>query len=357
MVAHGPPRGKGPYVRTRLVAIPGDGAGPELLTAVRTVLDASGLALEHVTLDHHTMPLEELVVAARTHGAVLKGPIATPQDGSAASLNVALRRELDLHTQVRRIRSVPGSGVDMDLHVVRQTTEGLFRGLGFDAGSPGARAISRLTGGRMPREAAVSLKFASERATRRTCRVALEVAAAVGCDTVVVAHKAAAVPHADGLFLRTARAIADEHRGWTDAIELRGVAVDAVAARLVSHPRELTVILTSNLYGDVLSDVAGAVAGSVALVAGTNVGDGAATFEAAHGAVWRHAGADTANPVGLLLSAVMLLDHLGERAAARRVEQALLDTLADGIATADLHPRHVVGTRRFADEVATRLAS
>lgn len=343
---------------TRLVAIPGDGAGPELLEAVRTVLDASGPSLQYVTLDHHATPVDELVAQVRAHGVALKGPIATPQDGLAPSLNVALRRELGLHTQIRRVRSVPGAPTaTVDVHVVRQTTEGLLQGLGFDAGSPGARAVSRLTEGRMPEDAAVSLKYATERGTRRTCDVAFEVAAAVGCATIVAAHKAAAVPHADGHFLRVAEAVAAEHRDRQVAVGLRGRAVDAVAARLVSHPQEFSVIVTTNLYGDVLSDVAGAVAGSVALTAGANVGDDAATFEAAHGAVWRHAGADTANPVGLLLSAAMLLEHLGERAAARRVEHAVLDTLAAGIGTADLGPETVVGTRRFADEVAGRLGA
>jgi isocitrate/isopropylmalate dehydrogenase len=172
---------------------------------------------------------------------------------------------------------------------------------------------------------------------------------------VVVAHKAAAIPHADGLFLRAAEEVVAARRARGQHVDLRPRAVDAVAARLVSHPEELPLVVTMNLYGDILSDVAGAVAGSVALTAGANVGEEAATFEAAHGAVWRHAGADTANPVGLLLSAVMLLEHAGERATARRVERAVLATLGDGIATADLTPATVVGTQRFAAEVARRL--
>jgi isocitrate/isopropylmalate dehydrogenase len=344
-------------VTLRLVALPGDGAGPELLQAVRTVLDATDLDVEHVTLDHRRTPVDGIVAEIRAAGAALKGPLATPQDGTASSLNVVLRRELGLHTQIRRTRSVPGTGTpDADVRVVRQTTEGLFAGLGFDAGTDGARALSRLTGGLLPSDAAVSLKFATEAATRRTVEVACDVAAAIGCRTLVVAHKAAAVPHADGHFLRTAEAVVAERRDRGGDLRVRALAVDAAAARLVSHAGELPLIVTSNLYGDILSDVAGAAAGSVALTAGANVGDGVATFEAAHGAVWRHARADTANPLGLLLSAVMLLDHVGETVTARRVEEAVLTTLDDGIATADLHPETMVGTQRFAAEVADRLA-
>jgi isocitrate dehydrogenase (NAD+) len=344
------------YVKMRIPAIPGDGAGPELVRAVRTVLEATRLPVELVELDHRTTALTELAAAIRAEGVALKGPIATPQDGGTPSLNVGLRRALGLHTQIRRVRSVPGAaGPAMDVHVIRQTTEGLFAGVGFAAGTPEARAISQLTEGRMPEDAAVSLKYVTEAATRRTCELAFELAAGLGHERVDAAHKAAAIPHADGHFLAVAEAVAVERRSRGLAAELRGRAVDALAARLVSHPEEHAVIVTTNLYGDVLSDVAAAVAGSVALTAGANLGDGVATFEAAHGVVLRHAGADTANPLGLLLSAVMLLNHLDEHVEALRVEQAVQATLAAGIGTADLHPRTVVGTQRFAAEVAARL--
>jgi isocitrate dehydrogenase (NAD+) len=326
------------------------------MQAVRTVLDASGADLNYRTVDHRTLPMAEIAAAIRQDGAALKGPLATPQDGTSPSLNVALRRELGLHTQVRRVRSAPATpGPPLDVRIVRETTEGLFAGIGFDAGTPEVGELSRLTGGAIPADAAVSFKYVTEGAARRTCGVGCDVAAAAGCDTIVAAHKAAAIPHADGHFLRIAAAVVAERREQGLTARLRPLAVDAVAARLVTHPTELTVVVTTNLYGDILSDVAGAVAGSVALTAGVNVGSDVATFEAAHGAVWRHAGHDTANPVGLLLSAVLLLEHLGARDAAQRVERAVSATLSSGIATADLRPARVVGTQGFAAEVVRRI--
>ena len=338
-----------------VVVVPGDGAGPELWSAVHTVLDAGGADIDYRVLDPRSVPLDELVAEVRSCGAALKGPLATPQDGRTRSLNVELRRQLGLHTQVRRIRSFATDGAAFDVRVVRETTEGLFAGVGFDAGDPAVAELTRLTAGAVPAEAAVSLKYATEQAVRRTCEVACDVAEAAGCETIVAAHKAAAIPHADGHVLRVAQAVIDERRRQGLAAELRPMAVDAAAARLVTHPHEFGVVVTTNLYGDILSDVAGAVAGSVALTAGANLGDHAATFEAAHGAVWRHAGGDTANPVGLLLSAVLLLEHLDATEQADRVERAVTATLEAGIATADLRPARPVGTQGFAREVARRL--
>lgn len=342
----------------RIAVIPGDGAGPELVAAACAIVSATGVDVAFEQVDHHVDGIEDVVALVRSCGVALKGPLATPQDGTTRSWNVELRRRLGLHTQVRHVRS-PGraSGGGIDVHVVRETTEGLFAGLGFDPGSREVDELHHATGGRLPRDAAVSLSFASPDVVRRSAGVACDVATELGFPPVVVVHKAAAVPHADGLFLREGLAAVEARRGPGSPLEARAMAVDAAAARLVSHPAELRLLYASNLHGDVLADVAGAVAGSVALVAGSNLGDDVATFEAAHGAVHRHAGRDTANPTGLVLSAARLLRHCGEGTAARAIEDAVRATFADGIATGDLRPATTVGTRRFADEVLGRLAA
>lgn len=329
----------------RVAVIEGDGAGPELVAAACRVLVAAGVEVELVDVDLRSSGLDEATSILRTCVAVLKGPLATAQDGSERSLNIGLKQALGLHTQVRRIRSIGGLGpTGMDVHVVRQATEGLLAGIGAHAG-PESAAIAELLGHPELAAADISIAWATAEATRLTFEVAVELARSIEASRLVLAQKAAAVPHRDGLFASIGRAV-----GESEGVEITPMAVDSVAARLVTHPTEFSVIVAPNLYGDILSDVAGAVAGSVALVAGVNLGDGIAVFEAAHGVVSRHAGRDTADPTGLILSAALLLDHLDRPDVARRVEGAVDDTVAAGITAAS------TGTAAFAAAVAERLA-
>lgn len=331
-------------LNSRVAVIAGDGAGPELSDAARTVLVATGVELDMVDVDVRDLGLDAAAPILRDADAVLKGPLATAQDGSEPSLNIGLKRVLGLHTQVRRIRSIGGGGpVAMDVSVVRQATEGLLAGIGVDQG-PDSRVLADLLGRPELADASISFAAGTEAATRRTFEVAVGVAQRAGTGEYVVAHKAAAVPHRDGMFVAVGRSV-----GERAGISVRAMAVDGVAARLVTNPGEFGVIVAPNLYGDILSDVAGAVAGSVALVAGMNIGDDVIVFEAAHGVVTRHAGRDTADPTGLVLSAAMLLDHLGHHEEALAIETAVHDTMVSGTTPS------TVGTRAFAAAVGDRL--
>lgn len=284
----------------RVVLLPGDGIGPEVTGAARRVLDATGVALDWDVREADASAVD----AIRETGVALKGPLTTPRDGSKPSMNLALRRELDLFVQVRRCRSADGS---IDVLVARETTEDLYAGVEF-AVAP---------------DAAFALKPVTAAAVRRAAAAVRQYAAANGRRRITVVHKASAIPVTDGLFLRVAREA-------FEGCELDDLLVDLAAAECVKDPARFDVVFTGNLYGDILADLLGAVVGSVGLVAGVNLGDNVAVFEPAHGSAPRHAGHDRVNPTGAILSGAMLLRHVGEAAAAERVERAVERVLTTG---------------------------
>lgn len=326
--------------------IPGDGIGPEVTAAARRVMDATGVAL-----DWHTVhlgapaigqagdPVPPATVAAiRAVGTALKGPVATPQDGSMPSPNVGLRRALGLTFQLRRVEAF---GLPPDRHfdvvIVRETTEDLYAGIGFDATSSAADAIrqaSERAGTPLPRDAGLSIKYLSESSCRAVWDFAVAEARRAGCSALTAAHKTAVMPHTDGIFLRVGREIVERA-----GLQFDAVAVDTLAARMATAPWSIQLIVAPNLYGDILADLAGALAGGVGVVAGGNYGSSTtAVFEAAHGAAWRHAGRDTANPVGMVLSGALALDHLGHQRAAVAIRRAVR---AVGSAVVDDDPRRL----------------
>jgi isocitrate dehydrogenase (NAD+) len=317
-----------------VVLIPGDGIGPEISAAAVAVLDAAGAPLawqEHRAGEAARVrdgdPLPAATLAAiRAAGVALKGPLVAGkqsggvtvrrEDGTAAhypSVNNALRRELALYANVRPIRSfpgVPGAAPGLDVVVVREVTEDVYVGWEEMVGPDEARAIKRIT----------------RRASERIFRHAFEHARREGRRRVTAGHKANVLHLTDGLFLECGRAVAREYPD----VAFDDLMVDALCLALVRAPERLDVVVLPNQYGDIVSDLCAGLAGSLGLAPGANLGDAAAVFEATHGAAPDIAGRGIANPIALILSGAMLLGHIGERAAERRVRDAVARVLREG---------------------------
>lgn len=353
----------------RVTLLPGDGIGPEVIDATMEVLDASGARVEWEIFQVGERavrevgdPLPDVVLdSVRRNGVALKGPVTTPRGAGYRSVNISLRCALGLYGQVRLCRSFPGVPSEhpgIDVAVVRETTEDLYAGVELPPGSPRANElIDRLAadGTVVPRGAGISIKYTSEQAVRAVARFAFEWARRNGRKRITVVHKATVMRATDGVFLAAVRDVATE---FPD-VEVDDCLVDLAAAHLVRCPERFDVILTSNLYGDILSDLAAGLVGSVGLVPGGNYGDGLAMFEAAHGSAPRHAGRDRANPVAAILTGALMLRHLGEEEAARRIEQAVARVIADGRqVTYDIarSPDAVVGTASAAAAIAAAMA-
>jgi isocitrate dehydrogenase (NAD+) len=300
--------------------IPGDGIGPEVSESALAVLEAAGVRVAwerqeagaDVVAKHGTPLPDAALHSIRSHGVALKGPIGTPIGGGFRSANVTLRQSLDLFASLRPVRSIPGvpsryEGVD--LIVVRENTEGLYSGLEHRV-APGI---------------VESLKIVTEAASLRIARFAFELAERDGRREVCAVHKANILKLSDGLFLECARRIAREHRG----IHYREIIIDNCAMQLVKDPTQFDVLLLENLYGDILSDLCAGLVGGLGVVPGANIGESCAVFEAVHGSAPDIAGKRVANPSALILSAAMLVRHLGETAKAAVIERAVHAALAD----------------------------
>ena len=334
-----------------VVLIPGDGIGPEVSAATQQVLAAAGAPVrwvEHqaglaaLERGHDVLP-EETLAAIRHHRVALKGPCTTPVGEGFTSVNVKLRKQLDLYAAVRPVRNLAGvasrySGVD--LVVVRENTEGLYSGVENEI-TPGV---------------VTSLKVATERACERIARWAFGYAQRRGRSKVTVFHKANIMKLTDGLFLREARRVHEEF----SQIGLETLIIDAGCMKLVQDPARFDVLLMENLYGDVVSDLCAGLVGGLGVVPGANLGDEMAVFEAVHGSAPDIAGRDLANPLALLMSAVMMLNHLAEatsdercRRSGERIKAAYAGAFSAGDKARDIGGS--LGTRGFADAVIARL--
>jgi isocitrate dehydrogenase (NAD+) len=329
--------------RRTITLIRGDGIGPEVADAVLAVLDAARapIAWEEVVVGREAEKAEgdplppRALETVRRNRIALKGPVGTPVGKGFASVNVRLRKALDLYANLRPVRNVPAiesryTGVDMV--IVRENTESLYSGLEHTV-VPGV---------------VESLKIITATASTRIARYAFEYARRNGRKRVTAVHKANIMKLSDGLFLECFRKVAEE---YTD-IAADDRIVDAACMRLVMNPESFDVLLTENLYGDIVSDLAAGLVGGLGVVPGANIGLEGAVFEAVHGSAPDIAGKDLANPTALLMSAILMLRHLEMGALADRVERALLDTLRAGIKTPDVGGR--AGTREFAKAVADR---
>jgi isocitrate dehydrogenase (NAD+) len=340
-------------VNHTIVHIPGDGIGPEVSDAVLAILQAARAPVEFVTrhagqaaLDHGHQELlpDDTVEAIRQHHIALKGPCTTPVGGGFSSVNVALRKRLNLYAAVRPVRSLAGVKTrfeDVDLVVVRENTEGLYSG-----------NENRITDG-----VVVSMKVATRDACRRIAKWTFRYATHRRRRRVSVFHKANIMKMTDGMLLEEARGV---HEFDYPNIEYETVIIDAACMRLVKDPSQFDIILCENLYGDIISDLCAGLVGGLGVTPGANIGDQDAVFEAVHGSAPDIAGQNLANPLALLMSAAMMLNYLGEqrgctasRESARLIRNAYDAALADGCKTRDLGGE--LGTREFTQAIINRL--
>lgn len=322
--------------------IPGDGIGVETSAAMQRVVEASGadIAWEVAEAGAHVMeecgtPLPDSTIEAvkRTKVAI-KGPITTPVGTGFRSVNVALRKELDLYVCLRPVLSIPGAGGrydDVDMVIVRENSEDLYAGVEFEEGSEAAAKLIAFCeaegAGSIRPDSGISIKPISVTGSDRIVRFAFEYAEKHGRARVTAAHKANIMKHSDGLFLRVAREVAQEYEG-TIAFDDR--IIDACCMNMVVDPSQFDVVVFSNLYGDIASDLAAGLVGGLGIAPGANIGEEYAVFEAVHGSAPDIAGQDKANPTAQILSAAMMLDHLGELDAADRIRRAVRAVYAEG---------------------------
>ena len=331
----------------KITVIRGDGIGPEIMDATLHVLDQLGAGLEYefadagvVALEKHgdLMPKETLDSIARNKVA-LKSPLSTPIGGGFTSINVSLRRHFDLYANVRPAMSFPNTRSryeNIDLVTVRENTEGAYLAEGQEVSADGQTAIS---GTRITRKG-----------SERIVRYAFELARSTGRKKVTAVHKANIIKSTSGLFLNVAREVAAQYPD----IEFQEMIVDNACMQLVMRPEQFDVIVTTNLFGDIISDLCAGLVGGLGLAPGANIGEHAAIFEAVHGTAPDIAGKGVANPCALLLAAAQMLDHIGQPQNAERLRKAIVATMAakDSL-TGDLGGTGT--TMGFAKAIASRL--
>ena len=351
----------------RVTLIPGDGTGPELAKATRRVLEATGVEfdwdIQEAGLDVHARegtPLPDRVLASlRKNKVGLKGPITTPVGTGFRSVNVALRKELDLFACERPCKSYPGVRsryTNVDVVIVRENTEDLYAGIEFEKGSHGAKALLdlvRVEANREIREdSGISIKPVSVMGSERIVRHAFEYAKKLGRKKVTAVHKANIMKYSDGLFLEVARRVAGEF----PETEFNDRIVDNMCMQLVQSPEDYDVLVLPNLYGDIISDLAAGLVGGLGMAPGANIGTNAALFEPTHGSAPKYAGKDKVNPLAMILSGMLMLRYLGEKEAAERLERAIAAVIVEGKrVTYDMKAERsdptAVGTQAAADAI------
>ncbi len=354
-----------------ITLIPGDGIGPEVVEAARRCLEASGAELHWEVVDAGATALKKegdllpprLLQSIRKNKVALKGPATTPVGTGFRSVNVALRKGLDLYACLRPCRSYPGIPSryeDVDIVIVRENSEDLYIGLEFDRGTTEAKKLLSLvaqsTGEKISKDFSISLKLISEAASRRIVRFAFEYARAQGRKKVTAVHKANIMKYTDGLFLSASRDVA---KAYPD-IDFEDRMVDNLCAQVVQRPHQFDILVLPNLYGDIVSDLCAGLVGGLGVAPGANIGDELAIFEPVHGSAPKYAGMNKVNPIAMILSGIMMLRHIGEKAAADKLEKAVAATLAEGKSvTYDLRPgcdtTAAVGTSEMADGIISRL--
>ncbi len=331
--------------RHKVTLIPGEGIGPEVAAATRRILEASGVQIDweeiggrtHNSSDQGTTVNQAAVESVRRNRVALKGPMATAIAGGAPSVNVALRRTLDLYANLRPVKNMPGVKShfeNVNLILVRENTEDLYSGLEHEV-VPGV---------------VESLKIITQRASTRIAKFAFEYAKRHGRKKIHAIHKANIMKLSDGLFLRSVRAVAVQF----PQIEYKELIVDNACMQMVMDPQQFDMLLLPNLYGDVMSDLAAGLVGGLGVVPSANIGDECAMFEAVHGTAPDIAGKGFANPTALLMSSILMLDHLSEPTAAERIQNALEKVYGEAKhTTRDVGGR--AGTEEFADAVIAAL--
>ncbi|MEM3402881.1 MAG: isocitrate/isopropylmalate dehydrogenase family protein [Candidatus Hadarchaeales archaeon] len=352
--------------------IPGDGVGPEVVDAARKCVEATGVKIEWreveagaATMEKFGTPLpEEVIESIKKTRVALKGPITTPVGSGFRSVNVAIRKALDLYACVRPCRVIPGTKAlykDVDLVVIRENTEDLYAGIEFQEGRRETKDfmefIRERIGETIAEDSGVSLKTISRSASERIVRFAFNYARRHGRKKVTAVHKANILKFTDGLFLEVARRVAAD---FPD-IAFEDRIVDNMCMQLVQKPQLYDVIVAPNLYGDILSDLCAGLVGGLGIAPSANVGDEFAVFEPTHGSAPKYAGMNKVNPTATILSAAMMLEHLGEVEAARKIEVAVEKVISEGKwVTYDLkedpNDPSAAGTREMAEAIAREIA-
>jgi len=348
----------------KITLIPGDGVGPEVTEATRRVLEATGVAIDwdvqevgEAALEKHGTPLpKEVLQSIKKNKVALKGPVTTPVGKGFRSVNVTLRQELDLYACVRPCKSRPGirSRYDnVDIVVVRENTEDLYAGIEFEKGSQKAAGlidfIAEAGQGKISADSGISIKPISQSATRRIVTFAFDYARGNNRRKVTCGHKANIMKFSDGLFLSTATQVAQS----CPDIEFEDEIVDSLCMHLVTNPERYDIIVLPNLYGDIVSELGAGLVGGLGVAPSANIGDEVAVFETAHGSAPRYAGKNKVNPMAMMLSAAMMLKHIGEKEAATKLESAIASVISEGkTLTYDLKPHPNDPTAATTSEVA-----
>lgn len=329
----------------KVTLIPGDGIGPEVAEAAKQVIDATGVKIDWETVEageavmaEYGTPLPQYVLdSIKKNKVALKGPVTTPVGKGFRSVNVTLRQELNLYANVRPAKTYPGikSRYDqVDLVIFRENTEDLYAGIEHKVGN----------------DAAESIKIITRKASERIARYAFEYARRENRKKVTVVHKANIMKLSDGLFLESARKVAEEYSD----IEFEDMIVDAMCMHLVQNPENFDCLVLPNLYGDIVSDLCAGLVGGLGVAPGANIGEEVAVFEAVHGSAPQIAGQNKANPMALILSGAMMLSHLGEVEAGNKLIKAVTEVLEEGLhLTGDLGGNS--GTKEMAEAIVAKL--
>jgi len=359
-------------MKYKITLIPGDGTGPELAHEARRCVDALGLGVEwdvveagESAIGKHGTPLPDSALESiKRNKVALKGPITTPVGTGFRSVNVALRKALDLYACLRPCKSYKGVRSrynDVDIVIVRENTEDLYAGIEFDRNSKDAKEIIRLSEAlskkKIRPDSAISIKPISVEATKRICRFAFEYALKNSRKKVCAVHKANIMKATDGLFLEVAREVAKSYEG---RIAFEDRIVDNMCMQLVQKPEDYDVLVLPNLYGDIVSDLAAGLVGGLGVAPGANIGERIAVFEPTHGSAPKYKGMNKVNPTAIILSAVMMLKYLGEGVQADRLEKAVASVIEEGrCVTYDMKKDRsdptAVGTSQMADAIIRKL--
>src|SRR5438309_5018711 len=355
--------------------IPGDGVGPELAEAARMCVDATGVKINwdvqeagvDVMAKLGTPVPASVIESCRRTTVALKAPITTPVGTGFRSVNVYLRQALDLYACVRPCKQYAGvrtffENTKVDLVVVRENTEDLYAGIEFEQGKPETAEliadVKRLNNKTIRPDSGISIKPISITASRRIVKYAFDYARKHGRKKVTSVHKANILKFSDGLFLEVSREVAKEYPD----IEFEDRIVDNMCMQLVQKPELYDVLVLPNLYGDILSDLCAGLVGGLGVAPGANIGEAGAVFEATHGPAPKYKGQWKMNPTALILSGVLMLDYLGEKAAAQRLEAAVARVIAEGKSVtydmkADRNDPSAVGTKEMAQAIIREMGA
>ena len=357
--------------RHAVTLLPGDGVGPEICEAAVRVLEATGVefdwdiqpAGESAMKDYGSPLPQQTLDSIRKTLVALKGPVGTPVGTGFRSVNVALRQELDLYALVRPVKAYQGARNlrdDLDFVIVRENTEDIYAGIEFEQGTDDSREliedISRRAKKKIRPDSGLSIKPISISGSERVVQYAFDYARRMGRRLVTAVHKANIMKHTDGLFLATARKVAERNPD----VEFNDRIVDNMCMQLVLRPYEYDVLCCPNLYGDIISDLGAGMIGGLGLAPGANMGTAAAVFEATHGSAPKYTGLNKVNPMAVMLSGVLMLRHLEEEEAANRMEAAIATVIKEGRSLTydmkkDRDDPTAVGTSQVADAIIEKL--